>query len=324
MAKKLIPFLLILIYSCNADINNKEKRNENWVYWQDSETGKSSWIPVSDQTTVKDGKYTSFYSAGSVYEKGKLKNGKNIDTIYWYDQNEKLIHYALVKSDKFIQYYVNDGPYISYFQDGKIFEKAVVKNHKINGQWTRYYGNGNIEWDNNLINGTGIKQWYFENGQLSHVTEYIKDKLDGKNESWYKNGQRKEISNWSNGKQNGLYESFYENGKPEERTNWINGKAEGKSESWYNNGQKKGIHFYKSDLIDGIYILWHPNGNLRAEMNFSFGKKNGKAVKYHENGKLQAEGFYKNDVENGVFKSYDENGKLTEKKEFVEGKIIPE
>ena len=69
MTKKLALLLLILIYGCNADINDRDKRNENWVYWLDSKTGKSSWIPVSDQTTVKDGKYISFYSFQFFYGK---------------------------------------------------------------------------------------------------------------------------------------------------------------------------------------------------------------------------------------------------------------
>lgn len=321
MKQKLVLFLLILIYSCNnADINDTNKRNENWVYWVDSNTGEASWIPVKDQTTVKDGKYTSFYSKGTIYEKGKLKNGKNIDTIYWYDQNEKLIHFALIKSDKFIQYYVNDGPYISYFQDGKVFEKATIKKHKVKDQWTRYYNNGNIEWITDLKEGTGLKTWYFEDGQLSQSTDYVKGKLHGKNESWYKNGQRKEISNWSNGNQNGLFEYFYENGKPEERTNWVNGKTEGKSESWYEDGKQKNIKFFKSDLMDGNLKQWYTNGQMQLEANFSLGKKNGKAIKYYKNGNLQAEGFYKNDLEDGTFKWYDENGRLVKKVDYTENK----
>ncbi|HEY1195062.1 toxin-antitoxin system YwqK family antitoxin [Flavobacterium sp.] len=324
MTKKLILLIVsILVYGCNnADINDRDKRNENWVYWIDSKTGKKSWIPVSDQTTVKDGKYTSFYNKGTIYETGKLKNGKNIDTIFWYDLNEKLIHYALCKSGNYIQYYVNNGHYISYFQNGKVFEKAIVKDHKINDKWIRYYDNGNIEWVNDLKEGTGKKMWYFENGQLSHSTHFVNNKINGKNESWHKNGKKKEISNWSNGKQNGLYESFYENGKLEERTNWLNDKTEGKSEVWYDNGQKKGIQFYKAGLKNGNYKLWHPNGNLRADFNFSLDKKNGKAVKYHKNGNLQTQGIYKNDKQDGIWNWYDENGNFLQKDTYANGELI--
>ncbi|QSW89954.1 toxin-antitoxin system YwqK family antitoxin [Flavobacterium endoglycinae] len=322
MTKKLALLLLILIYGCNADINDRDKRNENWVYWLDSKTGKSSWIPVSDQTTVKDGKYISFYSEGTIYEKGKLKNGKNIDTIYWYDQNEKLIHYALVKSGKFIQYYVNDGPYISYFQDGKVFEKGIVKNHKIKDQWTRYFNNGNIEWSIDFKDGTGLKTWYFEDGQISAKTAYIKNKLSGQNKHWFENGQVKEISYWTNGMQTGLFECYFENGKLEQRTNWKNDEPEGLSERWYNNGQKKNIQFFKGGLIDGNGKQWHPNGKLQVDLNYISGKKNGKALKYHENGNLQVEGNYKNDEQDGVWKWYDENGKFIQKDIYVNGKLI--
>lgn len=322
MQKKLLLLICIIIYSCNADINNKDKRNEDWVYWVDSETGKGSWIQVSDQTTVKNGKYTSFYATGEIYEKGKLKNGKNIDTVYWYDRNEKLIHYAIAKSDKFIQYYINEGAYTSYFQNGNVFEKGTIKNHQFKDDWTRYYLNGQIQWSVNLKNGIIEKLWYFEDGQMSQSSYYINDKIEGQNKIWHSNGQIKEISNWRNGLQNGLYESFYENGKPESRTNWINDKAEGKSEWWYSSGQKKNIMFYKSNALDGNNKQWYPNGKLQFEANLILGKKNGKVVRYHENGNIQAEGFFKNDKENGVFIWYDKNGKTTTKILYANGQVM--
>ncbi|KAF2512808.1 toxin-antitoxin system YwqK family antitoxin [Flavobacterium zhairuonense] len=323
MKQKLLLLLSILIYSCNnADINDANKRNENWVYWVDSKTGEASWIPVKDQTTVKDGKYTSFYSKGTIYEKGKLKNGKNIDTIYWYDQNEKLIHYALVKSGKFIQYYVNEGLYVSYFQNGKVFEKGIVKNHKMKDQWTRYYNNGNIEWMNDLKDGTGKKIWYFEDGQMSASTNYVKGKIEGENKHWFENGLVKEISYWSNGMQNGVFESYYENGKLEQRTSWKNDKPEGLSERWYDNGYKKNIQFLKDGNIDGNGKQWYPNGKLQADLNYISGKKNGKAFKYHDNGNLQVEGSYKNDKQEGVWKWYDDKGKFIQKDIYVDGELI--
>ncbi|MDQ1164876.1 toxin-antitoxin system YwqK family antitoxin [Flavobacterium sp. SORGH_AS_0622] len=314
--------ILILIYGCNADINDKDKRNENWAYWIDSKTGKASWVPLKDVTTVKDGNYTSFYSSGSIYEKGKLKNGKNIDTIYWYDQNEKLIHLTFIKSNVYTQYYKYNGPYISYFQNGNVFEKGIIENHKFKDDWTRYYLNGQIEWSTNLKNGTGTKLWYFEDGQMSHSTDYVNGKIDGLNKSWHSNGQIKEISNWKNGIQNGLYESFFPDGKPESKTNWLNNRVDGKSEWWYQSGQKKNIIFYKSDLMDGYNKQWYPNGKLHVEGNFILGKKNGKVARYYENGNIQAEGFFKDDKEDGIFKWYDKNGQIKNKIVYANGIVI--
>ena len=325
MTKKvLIIFISILIYGCNnTDINDKDKRNENWVYWIDTKTGEASWVPVSDKTTIEDGSFTSFYNNGNVYQKGKLKNGKRIDTIYDYDLNNNLLEYEIVKPDTLLHYYINDGPYISYLQNGKILEKGNVENHKIGNEWTKYYHNGKIEWTKKLINGTGWNRWYYDNGQMSDLNYHLNGKTHGEVKTWYKNGQIKEISHWDNGLQSGLFQFFYENGKLEEKTNWSIGKPQ-KTESWYENGQNKNIKFYKSGLIDGNYKQWYPNGKIQINANYSAGQKNGEATVYYENGNLQTEQFYKNDQRNGICNWYDENGKLTKTETYAEGQLVRE
>ncbi|MDI9320946.1 MAG: hypothetical protein QM530_10825 [Phycisphaerales bacterium] len=76
--------MLILLIGCNAESgNDASKRNADWVWWVDEHTGKGEWIKSGDQTTVKDGKYTKFYFNGNVYSKGGLKNGVDIDTIFF-------------------------------------------------------------------------------------------------------------------------------------------------------------------------------------------------------------------------------------------------
>ena len=112
MTRKFLFFIFTItaLYGCgNADFNDADKRNENWIYWVDKKTGKASWILAGDETTVKDGRYTSFYKTGEIYQKGKLKKGKEIDTIYFYDLKEKLIKYKLIKPDTLVFYYVKDG-----------------------------------------------------------------------------------------------------------------------------------------------------------------------------------------------------------------------
>jgi antitoxin component YwqK of YwqJK toxin-antitoxin module len=273
MKNTLLIFILILISGCQgADIHDAEKRNENWIYWIDSSTGKSSWIPVGDNATIENGKYTTFYTKGSIYEKGTLKDGKHFDTIYCYDINENLIKYKLVKSDTLIQYYIKDGSYIAYFQNGKIFEKGVVKNHKHGNEWTRYFKNGNIEWIEKLENKTGLTLWYYDNGQISDSIYNIKGKANGEIKIWHKNGQIKEISNWNNGIQNGIYETYYENGNPNQKANWINGIRDGKIESWYDNGKVRGEGQYKNGMQDGIWTWYYDSGKLKNKQTYVDGQ----------------------------------------------------
>ena len=79
------------LFSCKDNFSDKNKRNENWAWWTDAKTGKSKWIPVNgDGYPVTDGKYTRFYFNGNVYDKGKLVDGKDADTIFCYDLNGHL------------------------------------------------------------------------------------------------------------------------------------------------------------------------------------------------------------------------------------------
>lgn len=250
MTKKIILILIsFIIYACNdnkhADINDLEKRNENWMYWIDSVTGKASWVKISgNETTIKDGKFTLFYSKGSIYKKGTLKNGKEIDTTFFFNQKEKLIAYSLFKPDTIIPYYVNNGSYILYYQNGEIFEKGIVEDHKQGKEWTRYYKSGKIDWTENLKDGKSIVYKYYENGKI------------------------KEICNWRNGIQHGRFELFYENGNREETSDWIEGKREGKLEIWYENGQKESEYFFKAGIENGICKLYNDKGKLIKQLTY--------------------------------------------------------
>jgi antitoxin component YwqK of YwqJK toxin-antitoxin module len=320
----IITFTLISIYSCqDADINESSKRNENWVYWIDKKTGEASWIPVTgNETALKNGRYTSFYTNGAIYQKGKLKNGKHIDTIYIYDLKEKLIKYELVKPDTLINYYIQDGSYTSYFQNCKIFEKGKIKNHEIGDEWTKYFENGNIDWTKKLVDGTGLKRWYYDNGQISNINYNVKGRTNGQVKSWFKNGQLKEISNWKNDEQNGKSETFFENGKPKEKANWINNKLDGKLENWYENGQKEQVEFYNNGVRNGQILQWYSNGNKKAIIKFISGEVDGRVINYYENGKVKSQGDFKDGKHNGLFIWYDENGKVTKKLRYLNGQLV--
>ena len=300
MTKHIIIFISIILFSgcSNSDINDKSKRNENWAYWIDSVTAEASWVPVGPENTLKDGRYTLFYSNGKTYEKGKLKNGKSIDTVYRYGINENIIKYELINPDTIIQYYLKDGPYTAFFQNSTIFEKGIVKNHDRGNEWTRYFKNGNIEWIEKLDNRTGLTIWYHDNGQMWDSTYHINGQGHGIIKHWYKNGQIEEIANWDNGIQNGLCEDYYENGKLQEKVNWVNG------------------------MRVGDWTEWHSNGNIKRTANYILGQLNGKAIEYYENGKVRSEGFFENGKQVGKWHWYYDNGELMQIDTYVDGQLI--
>lgn len=74
------------------NIEQIKYRNQNWSWWFDLKKQKGMWIPISDTTTFKTGYYTLFFSNGNIREKGKLKEGRNIDTVFIFDLKENSVY----------------------------------------------------------------------------------------------------------------------------------------------------------------------------------------------------------------------------------------
>jgi antitoxin component YwqK of YwqJK toxin-antitoxin module len=322
--KNLLFFVLISsLLSCERNgFNDATKRNENWVWWVDSKTDLGHWIPFSTVTTVSDGNYTLFYFNGKIYKTGRLKNGKDIDTSYVYDINEKLIKYELFKTDTMIQYYINDGLYKAYFQTGKTSEEGVVKNHAIGNIWTVYFENEKIKWTEKLIGDERIHISYFENGSVQDSVSTTDGKQNGRVKFWYDNGQIHEISDWKNGVEDGLYETFYENGKIKDSAIWIGGNREGMSKTWYENGQIESERFNENSELNGKVTTWYSNGNIRSDCQYVNDQKNGNAIYYYENGKTKSIGNYQNDLICGKVKFFNTDGILIQIDSYKNGQMI--
>lgn len=126
----LITFFII---SCRQKINDYgEFKNENWIFFENTLTKKNEWIKKGKSRNDLTGKYTLFYNDGKIFEKGRLKNGKQIDTVCYYSTNEELEKYKIIKHDSLIYYYLkNNEVYKNYTQT---YEKAFegrVKNHNL-------------------------------------------------------------------------------------------------------------------------------------------------------------------------------------------------
>ncbi|MGZ4057233.1 MAG: hypothetical protein ACXVPU_11060 [Bacteroidia bacterium] len=131
--------MTIIFYSCgDKGINDLSKRNDNWVWFVDKTSGQGSWVPIGNSMTLQNGNYTAFYYNGKIREKGKIVETQHVDTIYFYDLNEKLIKYTILGTDSSIQFYVNDGLYKAYSPKGEIVEEGIVKNHHITAE--KWYG----------------------------------------------------------------------------------------------------------------------------------------------------------------------------------------
>ncbi|UTC67542.1 MULTISPECIES: hypothetical protein [unclassified Treponema] len=67
-----------------------------------------------------------------------------------------------------------DGEYTSYYEDGRIEEKAFFVMGKFNGEYKTFYQNGNLKSSGFFKDHRrqGLAQWFYENGNLEKETEY--------------------------------------------------------------------------------------------------------------------------------------------------------
>lgn len=301
--KNLIHIILfsILLLSCNFNsgseqidsIDDSEKRNENWVWFVDTETKIGEWIPVGDENPVQNGEYTLFYYNGIIRQKGKIKNGIDCDTIYYFNLEGQVIRKSITLNDSLYSYYT-DGKYKNYTASGILHEVGEKKDNKDNGLYTQYYTNGNKS------------QEYFS----------ILGLIEGKAFWWYEDGKIEAIELYKNGVVDGIAEKYFPNGNKQWNINYSNGKKNGLAEYWYENGIRKSSLSWKNGNPEGIYITWFENGNINYQIEYKNGLRNGHAAYFYESGNKEKEGNFKNDEKIGVWKEWDEEGNLINEENF--------
>jgi len=282
-----LSVILIACYllGCKGNLDDKSKRNENWVWWVDAKTGKARWIPVTeDEPQVKDGRYTRFYFNGNVFEKGRLVDGKNVDTTFNYDIRGYLQYYILSKDSA--AHFVKNGPAKVYYQSGSVKAMGDIKNHTYGDNWTSYFKNGKPGYLRNSKNGTGWAVRLYNNGLMKDSC-YIDSGEEYLVRHYYPNGQLAKSIEFSNHNYNGLQKEYYTNGKLKAICPRVNGVFNGKEFRWYEDGHLLEISYKKDDEFNG-----------------------GPDSVYYENGKVKMVAYMKNNKLDGEVKQYNEKGKL--------------
>ncbi|HET6243778.1 MAG: toxin-antitoxin system YwqK family antitoxin [Bacteroidetes bacterium] len=300
MKKYFIIILLSGLLGCQEDqIDDSSKRNENWAWFINEDTGKGSWLPISDKMIVSTGDYTLFFSTGEILEQGKIKDSLNVDTARVFNKSGELL-YLKIFNDKNNtgKYYISDGDFTEYYNNGKLWFEGAVENHEEIGLWTEYDKDGNILWKGNFYNA-----FYWSS-------------------NYYLNGSIKDSSYFENNKQQGIYKLWYENGKISQITNWKDHLQDGEQIYFHDNGQLRGKEFWISGQIHGLSIHYHSNGNLHYESNHYYGVRNGLRKDFHDNGNLKSEGYFEKGVAFGDWLWYNLNGKLYQRDSYKNGKLI--
>lgn len=318
MKKTISIIIVIILFGCNdqASIDDPKKRNENWCWFVVEQTGEGKWVPIGNETTLKDGNYTLFFCNGEIRRTGKLKDGKDCDTIYNYDIIGALINKIFQDQNGKLQEIMLDGKYKGYYSTCELSVEGEIKGNKQVGKRIEYYKNGNIKKQSEEGNALSWYSSYNEQGQVLDSATFVNGKLNGFAYDWYINGQLESIRYFTNDLLNGYCIFYHENGQVKQTRKYVNDIPQDTVKDWYDNGQLRFIKQYKDGEKIGLERTWHTNGNTRSVFSFMNDKKHGDYIMYYENGVKQREGKYNLEVKIGIWCYYDEKGNLTETKNY--------
>jgi TonB family protein len=130
-----------------------------------------------------------------------------------------------------------------------------------------YYSNGALQMEGSYSSlKRDIKEgkftWYYKNGNISKVCEYINNEIYGVNKSYYESGQIKEEGYYVHGEPDGIYKSYYKSGHVD-------------VEAFYKMGEK-----------NGVYKFYYESGRIYCSGMCVMGKKDGEFLYYYDEDSL--------------------------------------
>jgi uncharacterized protein len=182
---------------------------------------------------------------------------------------------------------VIDGSYLAnekaYDDSGRLtFSKVDINEYSYS--WN-YYPNGSIEDERvHRSNKRTIFREYYEN---QHVKSEILEPSDSvRSMSFYfENGLLKHVMNYINDREEGAYISYYMNGDIEAKGNFIHGQFSGLWYWYYTNGTlMRKACFSEKGEPDGEFIEYYEDGQVKLTGRFVKRKLFGNYIEYDEKG----------------------------------------
>ena len=235
----------------------------------------------------------------------------------------------------------------THFPNGKLFEKAIVRNGKLNGPYQRFKEQGVLEqscfykggqesadyWPNGQARHKVMKQgklkvyeWYFESGKIQK--RYVADKSDNAVEPiqiWHENGQLAEELHTKKGKKLGPWLKFFEDGSPCLQAEHGDKEKLVVTNAWDDQRRqvvKNGRGTYCGDgrNVDTQYKLFSQSDWIKSE-ELRNGVRHGKSITWHR-GVLYSQDQYVNGQLHGEVLVFHDNGRIQTRSSYHQGKEI--
>lgn len=178
-----------------------------------------------------------------------------IQILYTDNLREQFIqnHYDFVKKNRSEYFFLKGtnfrwGPFVSYYENGNVYNRLFYVNDKLEGIQKTYHKNGTLRCQYNYINGEieGFVKMFDDEGNIDSWGMYVNGKREG---LWNLGGSKrryKSIGKYINDKQEGTWIKF-ENGSLIRRGIFINGEKEGTWERFID-----GKKVYETEYINGV------------------------------------------------------------------------
>lgn len=123
------------------------------------------------------------------------------------------------------------------------------------GQFIDYFFNGKKQGDGTLKDGVldGRRNVYYQNGNLSYYSYYVKGIETGESKEYFINGTLHQEGYFKNGKDDGLWKEWYSTGNLKRQTQFEEGKIIGatKEHDKFHKLLSNGIKMYKEENYQG-------------------------------------------------------------------------
>ena len=160
-------------------------------------TASGAFATSIDDLLETDGlwykKFTDVPFTGVVDEglkRGAIKNGKREGPWVKYYENGRIWYKGAYKKGK------QEGPWLGYHNNGQLWSEGAYKNGKFEGPWIAYYDDGQLWSKGTYKNGKfeGPWFWYQDHGQLPNKGEYKNGKFKGRWVVSREDGSKAEVS----------------------------------------------------------------------------------------------------------------------------------
>lgn len=206
-------------------------------------------------------------------------------------------------------------------EDYKIIERRkagddsiyVVRRFLLGGQ--KYC---DLHYKNNLVDGEA--KFYYKNGRISHIFDYVNDTLIAQRECYDQKGNKREEKFAVNG--NGKIKIYHPTTFNLVTEYTIAGKLKhGKYQAWFENGNKQIEGFFSNDTVCDYYKTWYKSGEIESERKDNAVNKTNAYTSFYPNGKVKRIEQWRNGQPNSI-REYDSDGRIIEQQSLNQNREI--